>query len=593
MPRVQQQHDTPPRGGGTPRSAIAAAAAECATGEGRSSSEDDGDAAWKAAIDSIASVGFSVPSSNGMAKAASSSNDEVNNHVDLEEPPLNANGNAVALTLCFRSASVTTAHYQEDSTSAAREVQSGVYRPFQGNVEVLNISLINGTIRELNPVSTHCYNSSSGSMEPSTWSFDASKTPYRFSDVQNKFTVIGCQTLAYITDNTDKSYQSGCVSMCQNVSDLMDGSCSGMGCCQTDIPKKMGFYNVSFDCGFDTSQISRLGLGSCSYAMLMEAEEFSFSTTYIINMTAFNDTNSERVPVVMDWAIRDGALSCELARRNETGTYACRNGNNKCVDSPNGPGYLCNCSGEYEGNPYLPNGCHDVDECKNSPCPSVGGVCHNTFRAYKCSCRAGRKLNKQNNTCDPNTTLITGVTIGFLVLVIFSSFGYMILQKRKLNQVKQEHFRQHGGIILFERMRSENGLAFTVFSEVELVKAIDSYDKSRIIGKGGHGTVYKGIVKGNVPIAIKRCALIDERQKKEFGQEMLILSQINHKNIVKLEGCCLEVEIPMLVCEFVPNGTLYELIHGKNQALQIPFSTLLRIAHEAAEGLSFLHSCEM
>ena len=104
---------------------------------------------------------------------------------------------------------------------------------------------------------------------------------------------------------------------------------------------------------------------------------------------------------------------------------------------------------------------------------------------------------------------------------------------------------------MFKRMRSENGLAFTVFSEAELVKATDSYDKSRIIGKGGHGTVYKGIVKGNVPIAIKRCALIDERQKKEFGQEMLILSQINHKNIVKLLGCCLEVEVPMLVYEFI------------------------------------------
>jgi len=91
-------------------------------------------------------------------------------------------------------------------------------------------------------------------------------------------------------------------------------------------------------------------------------------------------------------------------------------------------------------------------------------------------------------------------------------------------------------------------------------------------------------------VAIKRCALINERQKKEFGQEMLILSQINHKNIVKLVGCCLEVEVPMLVYEFIPNGTLYELIHGKNQALQISFSTLLRIAHEAAEGLNFLHS---
>lgn len=71
---------------------------------------------------------------------------------------------------------------------------------------------------------------------------------------------------------------------------------------------------------------------------------------------------------------------------------------------------------------------------------------------------------------------------------------------------------------------------------------------------------------------------------------MLILSQINHKNIIKLLGCCLEVEVPMLVYEFVPNGTLFELIHGKNQGLQISFSTLLRIAHEAAEGLHFLHS---
>ncbi|KAF8704108.1 hypothetical protein HU200_031596 [Digitaria exilis] len=144
-------------------------------------------------------------------------------------------------------------------------------------------------------------------------------------------------------------------------------------------------------------------------------------------------------------------------------------------------------------------------------------------------------------------------------------------------------------MILFERMRSEKGLAFIIFSEAELIQATNNYDKSGIIGKGGHGTVYKGIVKGNMPVAIKRCALIDDRQKKEFGQEMLILSQINHKNIVKLVGCCLEVEVPMLVYEFIPNGTLFELIHGKNQALQISFSSLLRIVHEAAEGLNFLH----
>ncbi|CAL5026419.1 unnamed protein product [Urochloa decumbens] len=469
-------------------------------------------------------------------------------------------------------------------------VRDGISKPIIfTDTELLDISLIDGTIRFLNPISTYCYNRSTRQMDDNPWGFSLRGTPYLFSDVHNKFTVMGCNTLAYIsnTDNDARGgYQSGCVSTCSNLSDLADGSCTGIGCCQTAIPKGMDLYYSGFDGGFNTTQI--WNFSPCSYAVLMQADAFNFSTAYI-STTKFYDTNSGQVPVVMDWAIRNETLSCGVAKLNKTGTYACLSKNSECVDSTNGPGYRCNCSKGYQGNPYLPDGCHDVDECNNSPCPS-NGVCHNTAGDYWCSCRAGRKFSKQNNTCNPDTGLIIGVVVGFLVMVIFSFSSYMIIQKRKLNQVKQEHFRQHGGMLLFERMRSENGLAFTVFSESELIQATNNYDKSRIIGKGGHGTVYKGIVKGNMTVAIKRCALIDERQKKEFGQEMLILSQINHKNIVKLVGCCLEVEVPMLVYEFIPNGTLFELIHGKNQALQISFSTLLRIAHEAAEGLNFLHS---
>lgn len=182
-----------------------------------------------------------------------------------------------------------------------------------------------------------------------------------------------------------------------------------------------------------------------------------------------------------------------------------------------------------------------------------------------------------------------GLTVGFFCLMILCFCGYMILQKRRLKKVRQEYFRKHGGLILFETMKSENGLAFTVFREAELRHATNNYDKSMIIGKGGHGTVYKGVVNGK-PVAIKKCTLMDERQKKEFGKEMLILSQINHKNIVKLLGCCLEVEVPMLVYEYIPNGTMFELIHGRKTTLQNTFSTLLRIAQEVAEGFSFLHS---
>ena len=100
-----------------------------------------------------------------------------------------------------------------------------------------------------------------------------------------------------------------------------------------------------------------LGLGRCSYAVLMDAEEVQFQRTTYTNTTDFNDTSIGRAPVVMDWAIRDGTSSCEVAKRNHS-TYACLSSNSECVVSPNGPGYLCNCSSGYEGNPYLPDGCH-------------------------------------------------------------------------------------------------------------------------------------------------------------------------------------------------------------------------------------------
>uniref|UniRef100_K3YDX7 Protein kinase domain-containing protein n=1 Tax=Setaria italica TaxID=4555 RepID=K3YDX7_SETIT len=415
--------------------------------------------------------------------------------------------------------------------------------------------------------------------------------------IQNKFIIIGCNTIGYIADSDNRSnsqsYLTGCISTCSKLSDLTNGSCSGIGCCQTAIPRRISTYQFGLQIGANSSRRWR-----CNYAVLMKAATFNFSTTYI-NTTKFNDTNVGQVPMVLEWAIRN-ENSCEVARRNKTGTYACLSTNSECADSPNGPGYVCSCSKGYQGNPYLPGGYQDYNECEDSSsCPS-GGICHNTVGGYRCSCGSGRKFSKQNRTCDPDTGLIIvfkhlpfNVAMQELRSAFFMTFsfcGYMVLQRRKLNKVKQEHFRLHGGMLLFERMKSEKGLAFTVFTEAELIQATNNYDKNKIIGKGGHGTVYKGMVKDNMPIAIKRCALIDERQKKEFGQEMLILSQINHKNIVKLVDCCLEVEVPMLAYEFIPNGTLFELIHGKNQALQISFSSLLRIAHEAAEGLNFLHS---
>ncbi|CAO2208161.1 unnamed protein product [Urochloa humidicola] len=461
----------------------------------------------------------------------------------------------------------------------------GTEKPFIVDVEVLNISLSRGQTRVLNAMSTYCYdpnNSTSGTRTEDLHSVAVS-WPYQFSSLDNKFIVLGCNTLAYMFNehNSSTSYTTACASSCGSPEALIDSSCSGVGCCQNDISKGLSRYDVVF---YDVYEydLTRWRFNPCSYAGLVETESFNFSREYIVTYI-FNETYEGRQPLVLDWEI--GNETCEMARN--MASYACHDRNSECVNSTNDSGYLCNCSTGYEGNPYILGGCTDVDECKKNPNPCPGAICHNTEGKYRCSCPPGKKWVK--DSCNPDINLIIGTCIGSIVLVIFIFSARVIFERQKLTNVKKQYFQQHGGLLLFEKMKSDQGLAFMVFSEAELQQATKKFDKREILGHGGHGTVYKGIIN-DIPVAIKRCALIDDRHKREFGKEMLILSQINHKNIVKLLGCCLEVEVPMLVYEFIPNGTLFDLIHGKKRTMHIPFSSLLRIVNEAADGLAFLHS---
>nr|CAE04433.3 OSJNBb0076A22.16 [Oryza sativa Japonica Group] len=182
---------------------------------------------------------------------------------------------------------------------------------------------------------------------------------YRLSDTENKFIIVGCYTVAYITvgDREDMRYASACSAFCgpkgNNLTSLMDGACSGTGCCEATITEGHTSYNTMFDPDYNTTQI--YNVSSCSYAVLMESSRFSFRRSYVMNSSQFIDTNGGRVPMVVDWAVQN-ASNCVEAQKDHD-SYACISSNSVCVNSSSGPGYICNCTHGYQGNPYLLHGC--------------------------------------------------------------------------------------------------------------------------------------------------------------------------------------------------------------------------------------------
>ncbi|XP_042450127.1 wall-associated receptor kinase 5-like [Zingiber officinale] len=473
---------------------------------------------------------------------------------------------------------------------------SGLKKPFYYDLEVLNISLAMGQVRMLNPISSACYNPNYNNVTGTRWSLNLEETPYRFSNLHNKFTVIGCDTLAYILDyhGSNISYYSGCVSMCEDEQSIVNDSCSGMGCCQTSIPKNLQYYEVSFDGNFNNSATWRFS--RCSYAALLDSEWFPFQTSYITTNQFMQINGDGRVPVVIDWAI--GNETCEVAKLNLT-SYVCVSAHSDCVDSSNGPGYLCTCSKGYQGNPYVSNGdgCQDINECNQSNSCSDGANCQNLPGNYSCHCPKDTHGNAYNGICIPDQKLSLAVKVaiggcsGIIILLLCVMCLYIVYQRRKLEEMKRKYFKQYGGHELEKRMKLEKSLnKFKIFGSKELEKATNHFDDKNIIGRGGNGVVYKGVLENQDVVAIKKPKIINEDLKKQFGTETLILSYVNHVNIVKLLGCCLEMEMPLLVYEFVQNGTLFHLIHENENRATTFLDTRLRIAYESADALDYLHS---
>ncbi|KAL6844962.1 hypothetical protein ACP4OV_025621 [Aristida adscensionis] len=503
-----------------------------------------------------------------------------------------------------------------------------------GTLQVMDISLNNSTVRVLGPgmatddLFWHDEErwTTYSVWDGMKWGLNGDGGTYVMSETHNEFILWGCYIFAElrIYDGGESKLATSCGSVCDNPDDanLQDKAvcrrrrtstgghrckkCSGVGCCRTPVPGGRTYYSVGLN-----------GMHSRTLDFAAFIAEEGWFQEKMSAKTLSNSTWTAVVPTVLAWVIfsstlpgpngtRDGNATCP----KDLGNTGCHSSYSTCTsiyrhrtkfnstsyltyDDP-ASGYTCKCWDGYQGNPYLPEGCQDIDECALPD--KCYGNCRNIPGNYLCECPRGSHGDPYipNGCLKSHQGLSIGLGVGsgagFLLLVICSMFLLRKIKSQRKNKLRQRFFKQNRGQLLQQLICQRKDIAERMMITLkELEKATNNFDKTHELGHGGHGMVYKGILSSQHVVAVKKSKITVQSEIDDFINEVAMLSHINHKNIVKLLGCCLETQVPLLVYEFITNGSLHNHLHAE-ASVSLPWKDRLRIAIETARALTYLHS---
>ncbi|VAI36018.1 hypothetical protein VPH35_092179 [Triticum aestivum] len=461
-----------------------------------------------------------------------------------------------------------------------------------GVFEVKEISLENRKVRGLMPPifrNGAINNTSNATMR--SMGFGDKQCQYSLP-TSTELVVTGCNvqvTLLFTSRTSTYGYTTGCCSHCNRSGVLTADDVWNnymVGYCTTPVFSYLESYNVELKRLVGNSTIND---DLPVYAFIAEEGWFdSGRAIHLMNLGARRSgpkvvDNNLVVPLTIDWACRnDGSCNASVSANSNCSTHFAD--------------YGCHCNPGYKGNPYITDGCQDIDECKKPEDHGCFGECRNKLGSFDCWCARGGNAS-QPNGCH-KTTSNRGLVIGLSValgpsLILFFLGGLLIVRKLKhhrAEKLKRKFFNQNHGQLLQQLVSQRSDIGERMIIPLkEIEKATNNFDQTRKLGGGGHGTVYKGILSDLHVVAIKKSNIMVQREIDEFINEVAILSQINHRNIVKLHGCCLETEVPLLAYEFISNGTLGDHLHNESPK-SISWSDRLRIGSEVGRAIAYLHS---
>ncbi|KAM3684242.1 hypothetical protein ACJW31_11G029200 [Castanea mollissima] len=184
--------------------------------------------------------------------------------------------------------------------------------------------------------------------------------------------------------------------------------------------------------------------------------------------------------------------------------------------------------------------------------------------------------NRPPSSNKNRTGLIVGLVVGVGVLSFLAVFVVFYIVRRRKPPTNDD-----------EELLGIDAKTFT-FGYAELKTATEDFSPDNKLGEGGFGPVYKGTLNDGRVIAVKQLSVMSHQGKNQFITEIATISAVQHRNLVKLYGCCIEGDNRLLVYEFLENKSLDQALFG-NRTLNLNWSTRFDICLGVARGLAYLH----
>ncbi|XXG69285.1 hypothetical protein AAC387_Pa06g2196 [Persea americana] len=187
-------------------------------------------------------------------------------------------------------------------------------------------------------------------------------------------------------------------------------------------------------------------------------------------------------------------------------------------------------------------------------------------------------VTKQSKKGKNSRVVAIGLIVAFVGLVLLGCCIFHRLRRRR----KPQEADTYGG-----SQGEDQELPFIDFRTIQ--HSTNNFSSENKLGQGGFGTVFKGMLADGKEIAAKRLSIGSSQGLKEFKNEVILISKLQHKNLVRLLFCCMEKEEKLLIYEYMPNKSLDFFLYDQIKRAQLTWRIRHNIVNGIAQGLLYLH----